>query len=238
MVDIQAFLGFPKEGIQFLKDLPRNNNREWFQAHKEDYQTYLLNPAQSFVVSLGERLKVLSSGIIYDTRTSGSGSILRIYRDIRFSKDKTPYHTNLRIFFWEGTAKKFENPGIYFSLDASGARIYLGQYTFSKELLTAYRDAVVNEKTGSTLEKTLNAVRESGDYEIGGEHYKRVPRGYDPEHVRAPLLLYNGLHVGSPQIPLNVVSSPDLIEICFDHCANMAHVHHWLVLLNQETSSS
>jgi uncharacterized protein (TIGR02453 family) len=238
MTDIQPFFGFPKKGIKFLKDLARNNNREWFQAHREDYQTYLLNPAQSFVVALGERLKALSSGIIYDTRTSGSGSILRIYRDIRFSKDKTPYHTNLRIFFWEGTLKKFENPGIYFAMDANSAQIYLGQYTFSKELLTAYRDAVINEKIGSALERALQSVRESGEYEIGGEHYKRVPRGYDPEHVRAPLLLYNGLHVGSPQISHQEVSSPDLVEICFDHCVNMAPVHHWLVRLNQETGSS
>ncbi len=104
------FYGFPAEALRFLEELSKNNNREWFNAHKQEYQDHVLAPAQDFVLALGERLRTISAGIIYDTRTSGSGSILRTHRDIRFSKDKTPYHTYVRMVFWEGSRKKMENP--------------------------------------------------------------------------------------------------------------------------------
>ena len=110
MTEVQPFYGFPREGVQFLEDLAHNNNREWFEAHRQDYREHLLAPAQSFVIALGQELKSISSAIEYDTRTNGSGSIMRIHRDVRFSKDKTPYYTYLRVVFWEGGHKKMENP--------------------------------------------------------------------------------------------------------------------------------
>ena len=76
MDEVPAFSGFPREGLQFLEDLARNKNREWFQAYKGDYQDYVLGPAQEFAFALGERLRTISKGIAYDTRTSGGGSIL------------------------------------------------------------------------------------------------------------------------------------------------------------------
>ena len=113
------FTGFPKAGLQFLTDLAANNNRDWFQAHKSDFQNHIQKPAQNFVMDLGEQLQTISSQIRYDTKLSGSGSIMRIYRDIRFSEDKTPYKTHIGIVFWEGAGKKTENPGFYIGFDAS-----------------------------------------------------------------------------------------------------------------------
>lgn len=105
-MDLQSFSGFPEEGIQFLADLDVNNNRDWFQANKKLFQERLQIPAQQFVAALGVRLLKISAGIRYDTRTNGSGSLMRIYRDTRFSKDKTPYKTNISMAFWEGPGKK------------------------------------------------------------------------------------------------------------------------------------
>jgi len=174
--------------LQFYENLAANNNREWFNAHKQEYLDYVLAPAVDFVIALGERLKTLSRAITYDTRTNGAGSIMRIYRDTRFSKDKTPYKTNLGIVFGQGGKKKTESPGFYFHMDADGAVIYTGLPMLSKEVLTAYRDAVVDAKLGAELEKALASIRRAGTYEIGGEQSKRVPAGYDPEHKRADLL--------------------------------------------------
>jgi uncharacterized protein (TIGR02453 family) len=233
MGDMPSFTGFPEEGLGFLEGLAHNNNREWFEAHKADYRSYLLEPAQAFVVALGERLKLLSPEIAYDTRTNGSGSIMRIYRDLRFSKDKTPYNANLRAVFWQGAGKKMENPGFFFGMDPHGAALYGGLHGFPKPVLTAYQEAVADDALGAELEAALAPLRSAGVYEIGGERYKRVPRGYDPDHARADLLRYKGLHVRSPQIQVPVLTTSELVEVCFEHCRAMAPLHHWLVGVNQ-----
>jgi uncharacterized protein (TIGR02453 family) len=233
MSDMPSFPGFPVEGLSFLEGLAQNNNREWFEAHKDDYRSYLLEPAQDFVVALGERLKLLSPEIAYDTRTNGSGSIMRIYRDLRFSKDKTPYNTNLRVVFWQGAGKKTENPGFFFGMDAQGAALYGGMHGFPKPVLSVYQEAVADDALGAELEAALAPLRSAGVYEIGGERYKRVPRGYHTDHARADLLRYKGLYARSPQIEASVLTTPELVEVCFEHCRAMASLHHWLVRVNQ-----
>jgi uncharacterized protein (TIGR02453 family) len=233
MGDMPSFSGFPNEGLKFLEGLAQNNNREWFEAHKADYRSHLLEPAQAFVVALGERLKLLSPEIIYDTRANGSGSIMRIYRDLRFSKDKTPYNANLRVVFWQGAGKKTENPGFFFGMDAHGATLYGGMHGFPKPVLTAYQAAVADDKIGAELEAALATLKSAGVYEVGGERYKRVPRGYDSYHARAELLRYKGLYARSPQIEASVLTTPELVEVCFEHCRAIAPLHHWLVQVNQ-----
>jgi uncharacterized protein (TIGR02453 family) len=233
MSDMPSFPGFPREGLGFLGDLENNNNREWFEDHKGDYRAYVLEPAQAFVAALGERLKLLSPDIVYDTRTNGSGSIMRIYRDLRFSKDKTPYNPNLRVVFWEGAGKKTENPGFFFGMDAQGAALYGGMYSFPRPVLTAYQSAVADDALGSELEAALKSLGRAGGYEISGEQYKRVPAGYDPNQARADLLRYKGLFVRSPKIEPAVLVTPQLVEVCFEHCRNMEALHHWLVRVDQ-----
>jgi len=231
MNTLQPFSGFPKEALRFYKQLENNNDREWFAEHKQVYQECVLEPAQAFVLGLGERLKSLSKGLRYDPRTNGSGSIMRIYRDIRFSKDKSPYKTNLGIVFWESDGKKTEGPGYYFHMNAKGAMMYAGLHDFPKAILPKYRDAVVDKKMGAELEAAIKSVRAAGDYVVGGEHYKRVPRGYADDHPRADLLRHNSLFAHTQLIDAAALSNPDLIDLCFEHCHNMLPIHKWLVKL-------
>jgi uncharacterized protein (TIGR02453 family) len=233
MSEFPPFPGFPSQALRFLEDLERNNEREWFQAHKDHYLEHVLAPAQEFVFALGERLKTISEGITYDTRTNGSGSIMRIYRDLRFSKDKRPYNTRLRLFFWEGERKKMENPGFFLRIDPSGVELYAGTHRFVKPFLTAYREAVADDQLGTELEATIRTLTDAGPYVIGGQHYKRVPRGYDADHPRADLLRYNGLHAHSPAISPELITAPELVDVCFEHLRNMAPLHHWLVKVGQ-----
>jgi uncharacterized protein (TIGR02453 family) len=227
------FEGFPQQTLDFLTELARNNNRDWFEAHKEDYRLHVLAPTRDFVVALGERLKELSPGIRYDPRANG-GSILRIYRDLRFSADKTPYNPNVRVGFWEGEGKRMENPSFLARIEPTGVSLYAGIHVFPKPTLKAYREAVVDETLGAELEAAMAAVRKVGDYTLGGEHYKRVPRGYEAEHPRADLLRYNGLwaHTTEP-LDAALITTPRLAEACFEQCRNMEPLHRWLVKVQQ-----
>lgn len=129
-----GFPGFPKQCQRFFAELAAHNNRDWFNTHKQDYLDYVQAPAVEFVIALGERLKALSKGgLTYDTRANGAGSMMRIYRDIRFSKDKSPYKTNLGIVFGQAGKKKMEGAGFYFHLDADEAAIYVGHYQLDRK---------------------------------------------------------------------------------------------------------
>ena len=212
-----------------MSGLKKNNNRDWFEARKDEYRNTLAEPAQAFVVSLGRRLQGISKGIIYDARRSGSGSVMRIYRDTRFSKDKTPYKDWLGIFFWEGKQKKMENPGYYVHIDPQGSFVGAGHYHFPKPFLDAYREAVVNPRTGKELEHALEKIGKSKGLLIGGERTKRVPRGFDAEHPRAELLKHKGLYAYTESVPRKRLTTPEFVDFCYDWCKKLAPLQNWLV---------
>lgn len=227
------FVGFGKQTFSFLQNLAENNNRDWFQAHKQEYLDHVQAPAVFFVTEMGERLRSISPGIQFDTRTNGAGSLMRIYRDIRFSKDKTPYKTRLGIVFWEGSRKKMECPGYYVHIDTTGAKIYGGMHMFPKHFLPLFRNAVDGAKAGPALGKAIEAVERKGEYQVEGERYKRIPTGFDAEHARGHLLKYKGMYVESPNIPLRVLRSTELLDVCYEHCEAMAPLHHWLASVDE-----
>lgn len=155
--------------------------------------------------------------------------MMRIYRDVRFSHDKTPYKTNIAFAFWEGPHKKMQNPSFGFQFGTFGAGLYGGLWQFEKDFLQAYREAVVDDVTGPQLVKAIELVRGSGNYTIGADLYKRLPHGYDEKSPRAELLKYKGLHASSPQFDIEIVSKPELVDVCFEHCKNTAPIQQWLV---------
>lgn len=222
-------MSFPEEGLQFLRDLAANNNKAWFEENKDTYLRALREPALAFIVELGEQLKNrVSPDIIYDTRTNGAGSLFRIHRDIRFSEDKTPYKTTVDMVFWQGDGKKMESPGFGVRVTPNGVDMFAGIRGFPKPMLQAYQQAVVDDSLGADLEAVIAKVQAAG-YPIEGEHYKRVPRGYDKDHPRAHLLLYAGLYASHSG--LNPVASPDLAILVADHLEKMSPVQQWLTRL-------
>jgi uncharacterized protein (TIGR02453 family) len=228
MGELETFNGFPEEGLQFLRDIEENNNKAWFEANKPTYENALLAPAQSFVAALGRRLQELDSRLVYDTRTDGRGVLMRFYRDTRFSSDKSPYKTNIAGMFTDGVGKKTERPSFGFHMGAGSMELMAGMFGFSKSQLSAYRDAVVAEQSGSELAAVLNALGERGSYHLAGEHYKRVPRGYEPDHKHAHLLRFAGFYVHPDAVDGRYLTSSQLVDICFDHFAAMAPVYNWL----------
>ena len=228
---VERFSGFSQSVLDFLDELEANNNKEWFEAHKEVYQNEIIAKVPAFVATLGERLKAISPTIEYDTRTNGAGSMMRIYRDTRFSKDKTPYKTNLAFSFWEGPRKKMENPSFGLQFGTFGAGLYAGQWGFAKEMLPRYQQAVDDDLRGAELAKIVAQIQEADGYTVGGEQYKKVPRGFSADHPRADLLRYKGLHASSPQFDRAVLTTPECIDVIIGHCEVMAPLQQWLVQL-------
>jgi uncharacterized protein (TIGR02453 family) len=234
MTQQNKFSGFPGECMAFLASLRENNNKTWFEAHRKEYERFLLEPARGFVTSMGERMREIVPGIHADPRTNGS--IFRIYRDTRFSKDKSPYKTHLAVFLWEGTGPKMECPGFYFHFDTEQLLLGAGVYLFPKALLHGYRQSIIHDERGKDLAAILDDVRIRKDFSIGGKHFKRIPRGYDALHERAELLLYNGLHVGKTEPIPDLLFSHKLINYCIDVFSILLPLHQWLVSLAQRTA--
>ena len=225
-----VFEGFPVEAGQFLRDLRDNNNKEWFEAHKQTYIEALRSPAQAFVLAVGERLQVIvSSEVYYDTRTNGSGSLMRINRDVRFSKDKSPYKENLAMIWWQGAGKKMQNPAFGLQITPTGVGMMAGMFGFDKDQLERYRDAVDDEKKGKALEVAVAEVQKAGDYVLFGDMLKKVPRGYDADHPRAAWLKYKGLYAHlNEDLPQAIINSADFVDITVEHFVNMAPIQQWL----------
>jgi uncharacterized protein (TIGR02453 family) len=228
MPKTQGFNGFPRETVRFYRDLTEHNDRAWFEEHKDTYREKVLAPAQEFVLAMGERLKGFAPGVVADPRTSGAGSIFRIYRDTRFSKDKRPYKTYLGILFWQGTGKKMENPGFYFQLEPNRLMLAAGAYTFTRPDLETFRKAVTHRTRGPALAKAIGRITGKG-YEIGGSHYKRVPRGFDPEHPNAEYLKHNGLYAYTEgKIPSELYTT-ELVRFCLRAFKDMYPIQEWIV---------
>ena len=232
------FPGFPAASQQFLAELAANNRREWFLEQRERYQRDLLAPAQSFCVALGKRLQAIAPGTRYDPRANGQGSLLRIQRDTRFSRDKSPYKTVVGMLFWEGAGKKMAHPAFGFELSAAGARMMAGMFAFDKPMLAAYRAAVADSQRGAELERAIAALRAAGEYEIRGERYARVPAGYAADHPRADWLRYKNLYAAMPPIPAALITTPALVEHCRALCEGAVPLFAWLVALQSGTGNS
>lgn len=227
MIETSEFSGFQKECAKFYNNLSKNNNTSWFKEHKNDFEEYVIKPARSFIFEMGERLLTIAPGINADPRINRS--LFRINRDTRFSKDKTPYKTHLAIWFWEGSGKRMESSGYYFHLEAEKLMLGVGIYCFPGQLLNKFREYVVHKKHGPAIAKAIEKVTTRGPYTIGGKHYKRIPRGFDPDHKNSSLLLHNGLYAGvETEIP-DELFSHDLLDYCFVRFKDMSPIHNWLM---------
>lgn len=217
---------FSKKTIKFYKDLKENNNREWFTEHKQDYLDYIQQPSIELVTEVGKQLQKVVPGISYDTTTNGSGSIMRIYRDVRFSKDKTPYKTWHGIRFWEGLDHKNTISRFFFYVNDQGGGIYVGNHGFDRDELLAYQKAVDNDKQGEQLEKLVKKL--SKHYEVGTPGYKNVPKAFAKDHPRGELLKYKSLYAHTGDISIKDVTSDQLVDIIVKHFKALAPLHQWL----------
>lgn len=224
--EVPPFGGFGAPTFRFLREIEKNNDKAWFEAHRDLYEAGYVDAGRAFVSAIGPRLVGLSKSVAFEPRVNGS--IFRIHRDVRFSKDKTPYKTHLSLRFWQTAHRGYDTPGFFFRLSARRLILGAGVHAFGKDSLTAYREAVVDARCGKALEKAIAEVAAAGPYEIHGANRKRVPAGYDADHPRAALLLHDGLAVVLDRPVPKEARRPELVDWAVDHYAAMLPVHRWL----------
>jgi uncharacterized protein (TIGR02453 family) len=174
----------PKQPIEpalfdFLRELKENNDRAWFEANKERYRTELRDPVLDFISAFAEPLAKISPHFVADPRANG-GSLFRIYRDTRFSKDKTPYKTNVGAHFRHSAGKDAHAPGFYLHLEPGTCFAGCGIWRPDSDTLGKIRDAIVAKPSEWKRITTAKAFVKT--FELRGEALKRPPRGHDAEH--------------------------------------------------------
>ena len=173
------FDGFPEGCIPFLKTLKKNNNREWFNEHKDQYEQMVREPALLFIEAIGEVLADVSPHFNAVSKKMG-GSLMRVYRDTRFSKDKTPYKTNIGIHFRHELGKDVHAPGFYVHIEPDECFLGVGLWRPESKVLADIRTFIMDNPSAW---KDANAYKPfAKNFEIVGESLKRPPRGFPADH--------------------------------------------------------
>lgn len=219
------FAGFPAETQKFLKSLSKNNTKDWFDAHRSDYEDYWVAPAKAFVDAAGDALQELAP---VAAEPKVNGSIFRINRDIRFSADKTPYKDHLDFWFWEGERKTAVS-GFYLRITPEAVGVGVGAHSFDKDRLAQYRAAVVDDAAGKALKKAV-AVLKAARVDVKGEHYKSLPRGFEAaDEFEEKYLRYNALWTGEDEPAPASLTSKRFVGWAMTRWSKQAPLHRWLV---------
>jgi uncharacterized protein (TIGR02453 family) len=170
---------FTPELFRFLDDLKRHNERPWFAANKRRYETAVRDPALRFVSDIGPRLAKISPQLVADARPVG-GSFMRIHRDIRFSKDKSPYKTAISFYFRHHAGRDGAAPGLYLHLEPGQSFAGGGVWQPEPAAVQKIREAIAAEAKSWT--RIINAPKFRDSVTFHGEPLKRPPAGFDPAH--------------------------------------------------------
>jgi uncharacterized protein (TIGR02453 family) len=212
---------FPHGAARFLASLRRNNRKDWFDAHRAEYDENVLEPAREFVIDLGAKLRTLRPKVQVDPRTNYG--VKRINRDVRFARDKKPYKDHQTLWWWEGATKE-GSPGYWFHLTPKSVSLAVGVYMADPKMLGRYREAVLDDRRGESLDRIVKSIERRG-YKVEGSSRKRVPRGFDQDHRRARYLKHDGIYAWI-ETPL---PDGDFVKHCFAHYRTLTPLQTWLM---------
>jgi uncharacterized protein (TIGR02453 family) len=202
---------FTKPFLSFLKDLSDNNNREWFQENKKRFEKDVKAPFTAFVDELIGRVNAVNPEIVLEPKDA----IFRIYRDIRFSKDKTPYKTHMAAIIARGGRKGMREPGLYIQFSAADARIYSGLYMIEKNDLTLVRRHIAyNMDDFSRLIQDKTFKKVFG--EIHGEKNKILPAEFVEDAAQQPLIANKNFYYFAVHKP-EIVLEDNLTDLIMEH---------------------
>lgn len=209
---------FTPKLFAFLRDLKTHNARPWFESNRARYETDVKEPMLRFIGDLGPRLRKISPHLVADARPAG-GSMFRIYRDIRFSHDKSPYKTNVAAHFPYAGTKHVQAPGFYLHVEPRRSFAGGGLWHPDADSLKKVRDRIVARPT-----EWRSARR---GVEIEGETLKRVPAGYDPAHPFAADLKLKDFTTGR-EFADREVCAPDFMDRYLESCRTAAPLMKFL----------
>jgi uncharacterized protein (TIGR02453 family) len=174
------FAGLPKDFFAFFRELKANNNRTWFEDNKQRYRDSVQAPLSEFVSTMAPQVRKISKHFVCDPRPNG-GSIFRIYRDVRFSKDKRPYKENAGCYFRHAGGKDVHAPGFYMHFAPGEVFFGGGSWMPDPAALASIRTAIAARSAAWKKIAADGAFRKTFG-EVRGEALSRPPRGFDPGH--------------------------------------------------------
>ena len=217
------FSGFPKEQIAFFKQLAAKQDREWFKQNKDRYLTLAERPMKELFEDLQPALARQYQGFAL-----APPKHFRIYRDVRFSKDKSPFKTHVAAMIGlRGGEEEGAPAALYMHLgleDFAGA----GHWHLPTDKLERYRKLVGDDKTGREVRKRIEVLKKKGFKIESFEATKRLPPGFAPDHPRAELLKLKGLGISFPSIPAAIRFSPKLAAWLTARSREAATLVTWL----------
>ena len=222
------FEGFADAKATFFKKLAKHNDREWFGEHKEEYEEGWNGPMKTVLEEVRDKIDASFPHCELDEPKT-----FRIYRDVRFSKDKAPYKTHVGgLIPTRRTGRKITDVpmALYFHVGAEESFAAAGHYMMEPESLARFRKATADDKRGRELTGLLARLAKKGYAARAHEVLKRPPKGYDPEHPRAELLKWKGCIVRMPDLPNGILAKRDLVPWLVAASRATAPLVTWLAL--------
>jgi uncharacterized protein (TIGR02453 family) len=221
-----AFQGFADDKGKFFAAVAKHQNRDWFQAHKTQFDEGWNGPMRDLLLEVRDAIDKA-----YRYCELDEPKIFRLYRDVRFSKDKSPYKTHLAgLIPIQRAGKMTEVPAaLYFHVGQPHAFAAAGHYMMDSEVLDRFRKAVADDKSGRRLARILSELQKKGFSAESHGTYARVPKGYDPAHPRADHLKRKGLTVTFPAIPKGYLAKAKLVPWLATQAKAAAPLVEWLV---------
>ena len=222
------FTGYSTDALAFLSGLEAENSRTYFQAHRKVYEREVLAPTRALVGDLGRAAWArVSAGLQADPRVGRS--LFRINRDLRFTKDPTPYNPWVDVILWEGSDTR-HSPSLILRMEGEYVTTGAGIMGMQGSLLERFRRAVADHRSGEAL---AGVLREIGIALPGGEiskpRWTRVPADYPPDHPRAELLRCDTVHVSVREPTPSEIHVSQFVDWLMTRYERFTTLHHWLV---------
>ncbi|MEA2646915.1 MAG: hypothetical protein QOE92_1998 [Chloroflexota bacterium] len=212
---------FTSATFVFLRDLSRNNRKDWFDPRKNRYEAEVRGPALRFIEAAAPGLAKISSQVIADPRPLG-GSLMRVYRDVRFARDKSPYKTNVGIGFGHRRGRDGAAPGYYLHLTAEpGADNFSGGgiHMADTATLNRVRDAIVDDT--ASWKRATGGAKFRASQELGGDALKNPPKGYPADHPMVEDLKRKGFFAHAKYTQAQVCD-PGFLDLFLENCRTEA----------------
>jgi len=223
-METSHFSGFPKEGLDFLNRIIINNSKEWLDAHREEYERFIVAPNKAYVEEMGEHLQILVPTINAVPKTNKS--LFRIYRDSRFHLDD-PIKTRIGIIFWQGGGHRMQSSSFYMHYDPFEVFVATGIRNFKPTLLKTYREYIQNNERREELHNIFENMKAKG-FLLPEPKYKRMPRGCDAADSHSYLYLMGAVYAYTTFPPNETFHSEALIDRNFKIYEAMFPLQQWL----------
>ena len=220
-----VFDGFSKEALVFLQEIRENNTKAWFEANRERYEQLILEPSRAYVTEMGEHLMALVSTI--NAVPKINASLFRIYRDIRFRKDKTPIKSKIGIIFWQGGGKRMQSSSFYMHFDPETVFFSIGIRGFSDETLKKYRSYIREEQHREDLHEIMKKLSQKG-YLLPEPKYKRIPQGFDKDISHPELTRYASMYAYKEIPHPPQFFTAQLCDFAYDLYEEMMPMQEWV----------